>query len=929
MPDDSTTNPVVRDSGSHGSKRRRHRSRQPLQFGGKASVAARSEPWLVTATDVCLALTFVLVALGFGGRAAIGQFFLVAGALVTSGCWLLHQLTKSNGKYTWTGSEWLWCAGLLVAGFQIVPLPQSWLLTLSPHLKELLPIAFINAAIGPLSDGWNQLSLAPGETASGLATFAAYGLLFLVVAQRVRTVADVERILCATAVAATAMGGFALLQYLFSNDKYFWTVDHPFMTTGQSALGCFTNRNHLAQFLALGIGPLIWWTLRRFHDQENPHSGGKELTPEFHRMAVLALLLALGITVLASLLCYSRGGLLSLGIAAGVSFGLLCRMNLASAKLGLGLAVAGAVIGGIFLATGYEKLENRLAGGVSDTSIESRLVIWKANFDVARDFPWLGTGIGTHADAYHLHFDKENEDILEYTHAECGYLQVLSESGLCGLLVALAFIAVSLRICVRVLWHPDLRCRSAAAAVLASLLANVGHAAFDFFWYTPSCMLLLAIQLAAILRLSRSMPAQAAMEAQAAESQAEMAPSDDLSAPGLRLPRILTLVVACGLVAVGGWMLGHKVPAARAEPDRMRYLMLAHHQTGQDSGKGTDDGTDDDAANDEELADERGGFVLRAARLNPADSHLQESAGMEYLRRFDARQMTSDNQLEVGQIRDAVKSSEFKTTREMKEWLDSAVGNNARLLQLAARSFNRAIKASPLRAYSYVKVAELGFLNLIGNDDELVLLKQALKLRPHDPQVLYQVGRNVMISGDVEGALAYWRDAFSRSRNIQSIVVRQLASQVEPEFFLDKLKPDWEAQGLIARAYQEYDRMDEARRMWEMHVDEGMKRLKSATPPPRLEATVLSLHEACVGLEERELATKVLTRGLQLAPQSYAIRNRLAWDLYGNGRYAEAAEHLKWCASRRPDDKPLQSAAAAAVKQSLKTATVDPSEKSG
>lgn len=874
----------------HESRRRRRRSPQPLQFTEPGS--SRNQPLLVSLTDACLWVTFLLVALGFGGRAAVGQLFLVAGALVTTACWLLHQLTTEDAKYTWSGSEWLWCAGILVAGSQIAPLPQSWLLSVSPHLHDVIPLLLSSTAAGPLPGGWNQLSMAPHETASALATFAAYGLLFLVVFQRVQSVSDAERMLRGAALASVAMGAFALAQYVTSNDKFFWIIDHPFMTTSHCALGCFTNRNHLAQFLALGIGPLVWWILRRFHDQEQAGENG--LAPGVHRMAVLSLLLGLGLVVLASLLCFSRGGLLSLGVAAIVSFGLLCRLGLASPKLALAMSAACLTIGGVFLATGYDTLEKRVEGTLSSSASEGRFVIWQANIDVARDFPWIGTGIGTHADAYHLHIDQAEDNSMEFTHAECGYLQVASESGLSGLLTALAFIAVSLRFCLRTLWHSDLRYQSAAAAVLASLLANVSHAAFDFFWYTPSCMLLLAIQLAAILRLSRS--------------TVDWTESEELRSPGLRLPRLITIVSACGVVAAGAWMLHVKLPAAQAEPDRLHYLCLLQ-QPEQDT--------------DEELADEQGDLLLRAARLDPLDSKLQESAGMEYLRRFDLRQESSENPLSFVQIRDVVKASEFQSTREMKEWLQRAVGENTKLLQLAARAFRRALKASPLRAYSCVKSAELAFLSLASDEDEMNILKQALKLRPHDPQILFQVGRNVMLTGDTEGALAYWRDAFARSRNIQSIIVRQLAAQVDPDFFLDHLNPDWEALGLIARAYQELDRENDARRIWEMHINDGIQRLKSNMPQEKLELTALSLHDACSSLKDRELGIKVLSQGLKRAPQSYLIRNRLAWDLYSVGRYSDAAEHLRWCASRRPDDQPLQEAAEQAMKQSLKTAGKD------
>jgi tetratricopeptide (TPR) repeat protein len=164
---------------------------------------------------------------------------------------------------------------------------------------------------------------------------------------------------------------------------------------------------------------------------------------------------------------------------------------------------------------------------------------------------------------------------------------------------------------------------------------------------------------------------------------------------------------------------------------------------------------------------------------------------------------------------------------------------------------------------------------------------------------------------------------------VQNVIVRQLAPQVDPEFFMENLNPDWEAQGLVARAYDEIDRKDEARAIWEKHIREGMKRLKASMPEEKLELTALSLHDACTAIEDTDLAIQVLQRGLQRAPQSYLIRHRLAWDLYTAERYEEAADHLKWCASRRPDDDALQEAAALVTKQSLKHARGESRSKSG
>ena len=89
----------------------------------------------------------------------------------------------------------------------------------------------------------------------------SYGLLFFVTVQRIKTIEDVERLLRWCAISAMCMAVFGLVQYLGGNGKFFWFYSPPFANTLEGAKGSFTNRNHFAHFLALGVGPLIWWLL--------------------------------------------------------------------------------------------------------------------------------------------------------------------------------------------------------------------------------------------------------------------------------------------------------------------------------------------------------------------------------------------------------------------------------------------------------------------------------------------------------------------------------------------------------------------------------------------------------------------------------------------------------------------------------------------
>lgn len=871
---------------SQGSKRVKSSRHQPPRAEFGASAVRWKQPLLVTATDVCLWLTMIAVAIGFGGRMANGQLALVIGASLTAFCWLLYQFTSSEPRYSWTGSEFCWLAGLVVGVAQIVPLPAAYLVFLSPHLKNVLPLWFDPESANLFPEGWNQLSLAPWETASGLATFISYALIFLVVTQRTRSLSDVESTLCYVAIASVAMMIFSQMQFLCSNGKFFWTYDHPFMMTDSYPLGCFTNRNHLAQFLALGTGPLIWWMLRRFHQQQLDQAARRGLPGGLHLMAALLLLSALVAVAMTVLMTLSRGGLIALALATIVSIGLMCRFGLASLKFGLALLLVTLSIGVFF---SFSKYESILAGRLEQNS--GRTEIWQANIAVARDFALIGTGIGTHGDAYQLHIKSSGDDGHEYTHAECGYLQVASESGIAGLFVAGMMIATSFWWCVLAFRNPDLKSRAAASAILASLVANIAQAVGDFFWYTPSCMLLLAMQLACAVRLSRL-----------ARQETGMTPFT------FRLPRFMTAGATCCLIPLAIWMFDLKFPAALAEPHRMQELRL----TALDEKDLTEE-------EQQETAAQRMKETLLAAKLNPRDAKLQESASSAYMRLFELKQERSENTMSASMLRDTVRTSDFESAKAASEWLERAVGPNMKLLRLAKRAVMRSLTNGPLRSKAYILLADLNFIS-DKDDAEFTqrCLNQALTLRPSDPNTMYLVGSLEMQEGRIEAALDRWRNAFRRSPRCQQRIADLLAGQVTLDYFITEFDPDWKALEIIGRAFVKVGREDEAEKVKRAYITAAMAYTDSLSSDDELQAAMLSIRDTCVELGDYESAISVLQDAVKRIPHSYTIHYRLGLDLVNFGFPAEAAEHLQWCSARQPGDKSLRELTSKAVIERLK-----------
>ncbi len=77
---------------------------------------------------------------------------------------------------------------------------------------------------------WPLVTVAPNETRAALVMLLAYGLLFCVAMQHLRTVDRVEQLLRCLALSTVLLAVVGLAQYLFGNGRFLWIYEHPFRT---------------------------------------------------------------------------------------------------------------------------------------------------------------------------------------------------------------------------------------------------------------------------------------------------------------------------------------------------------------------------------------------------------------------------------------------------------------------------------------------------------------------------------------------------------------------------------------------------------------------------------------------------------------------------------------------------------------------------
>jgi tetratricopeptide (TPR) repeat protein len=542
-------------------------------------------------------------------------------------------------------------AGVLLLALQIMPSGKT-----ASAAAELLPTWADRANAGH----WEQVSFTPAETRGGMIVLIAYGSLFAVAIQRLRTIGDVEWMLTVIGWATVGLAAFGLIQYLTSNGLFLWFYEHPYRDTTDVVKGPFDNRNHFAHFVALGCGPLMWWWLSRANSSGAAVNHFLKLRSRSSECASHKLWIggfAMSIVMCAALMTFSRAGCALLFLVVFVSTVAYLRLGWISKQLAAPLVGIAALVAGALWIHGHEQLAGRLndyAGGSLDALDQghARRKIWAANVEGIRHNGLLGSGVGSHR--YICPVYLKDSPPTEHTHAESGYLQVLLETGWPGLILLLLGIAAIMQKGfevgkTRVEKGESHRLLACLVPLATGLTISVLHSFVDFVWYISSCMSLTVVLAACLFRL----------HALSRESTGKRE-------TGFDAPRWLRWSVAATVLIVGAWMTYDRTGPAVASRAWDAYL-CAHH--GQREGESSQ--------LDIESLDASIAALENVVRWYPQHARANLRLASAYLQKFEQIQNFSDNAMPVSQLGEAVVRSDF--TSVAGKVSGSSGGNTARV----------------------------------------------------------------------------------------------------------------------------------------------------------------------------------------------------------------------------------------------------------
>lgn len=817
-------------------------------------------------SDLCLVGTLFAVPLTMGGRGDVGKLVLVTLVVLATLTFAARRLMSGGLRWQWTGTEVLLSLGLLLVLAQLVPLDNSIVRRISPEIVRLF-------------DGRDALGL-PAQTTlttnayatrGALSVYLAYVLFFYLLVHRLHSFHDVGKVLRSIACITMLLAAIGLLQRFAGNGRFLWLYQHPLRDTYGSVKGTFSNPNHFAHFMALGLGCIIWWWL----DGMSQRRGKNE-----DRLATKLLPCGIALVLFASLLSFSRGGCLVIGCVmtvSAVSWWTLNRLEWRSVAV-MGLIGIPVVIGlGIY---GFSPLATEL-GSLKDVNnvqevANGRQALWSALREGGEKFVWSGSGVGTHQDIYPVYLEEHFE--FNFSHGESGYLQLFIEAGLPAILLLLFGIVLASRWLIAA-FRGRMTASCMAAAIAPALIATLVHSFFDFVWYLSGTMVVTIAILACLVRVVQIEKANTSQEPHLATPR---------SWQRVAMPTAWCLAASAALL--GALLMKDRLPRALAAPHWDQYVRLSSAAVG-----------------DEPREIQRDRFAnmyrhlaaaIRADSLNP---RTRLRLATVCLKRFDLEQVFADNSMTLGQIREAAEMSHFKDSTALNAWLSRAFGGSAELLQIAREQATLAAMRAPLSGTAYLHLAELDFLTPEHSVRTDAYIRQASLVRPHDAAVRFALGGVFARNGQLDKAVEHWKAAFQREEETRIRIIQNVAPEVSAALFIHMFEPETPDLGRLLALYNELNNRQEANFVAMKYAAalENDARQQQGKAAANIWWIAQSVY-AQLGNESRR--TYTVAKAVDADPNDIVKRKTLAGLYFAQNMYEQALTEYQWCVQRAPQD---------------------------
>ncbi|MGZ5039471.1 MAG: O-antigen ligase family protein [Usitatibacter sp.] len=431
-----------------------------------------------------LLLLLVWIPIPLGSNRAWAWGVLEAWAFLLLAAWLLLWGTgwvRVSNPLRRSWPAWIVLgAWIALQAVHVVPMPVSWISALSPESARVHSWV---ADVGIRPDV-TTLSVEPNASRVSLLKTLAYAAVFFLVLAVVNRRSRVLMLARALVYSALVFSVYAVLMHLEGAQLDYFGI---LIRHGDSASGTFVNRNHFAGYLemtlAVGIGLLIATLSDRSADTWKKFV---RQTIEWILSPKMVLRLALCVLVIALTTTHSRMGntaFFASLLVAGLLGIVLSRYATRNTVLLLAslVAIDLLIVGSWF---GVEKLAQRIEQ-TTVQDVQDREEPAAYSLDLIRNYPVFGSGPGSFYIVYPGY--RKEQAMAFFDHAHNDYAEIASDSGVLGLGLLGAFVAMSLGAALLAQWRRrDPLMRGMAFACVMGVTAILIHSWVDFNLQIPS-----------------------------------------------------------------------------------------------------------------------------------------------------------------------------------------------------------------------------------------------------------------------------------------------------------------------------------------------------------------------------------------------------------------------------------------------------------
>jgi len=415
--------------------------------------------------------------------------------LVMVAAYLIMREKPDNNLLFSRTVKWPWYlfGGFFVFIFiQIIPLPNFLIEFFSPNSYQFRNLySFDFSGVKFMS-----FSLMPSYTLQEGFELLSYFLLGFLILTTITKWKQIMRIFYILVIMGTFEAFYGMIELYNKNPRILFFKK---IYALDSVTGTFVNRNHLSGYLEMIIPLAIGLIIARIDFFSYTGMKLRERLLRLFKWGLSTnLLITTGIIVmsLAIILSKSRSGVFLLIFTFILFFELTViyfdRVKHQNRWIKNFLKMTFLVITFISLYIGIEATIERFA--MDKLLHEGRFVYWSNVTSIIKDFPLLGTGLGTFASVYPVYEETPSPGHLSHAHND--FLEYFSELGVVGmalLLGGILFLAVNSFIIWRVRRHPQVK--GLALGGIVAIVIILIHSITDFNLHIPANMLLFTVVL--------------------------------------------------------------------------------------------------------------------------------------------------------------------------------------------------------------------------------------------------------------------------------------------------------------------------------------------------------------------------------------------------------------------------------------------------